>query len=108
NVNNIDLWVGGLAEDHVPGGSLGPTFTRIIADQFQRLRDGDRLWYQNTFSGAQLDQIQHTTLADIIERNTKLTNLQDDVFFYRTGIAGQVFADANANGKLDVGDRGIG
>src|SRR5205807_148423 len=28
NVNNIDLWVGGLAEDHVPGGSVGPLFTR--------------------------------------------------------------------------------
>jgi len=36
SVNNIDLWVGGLAEDHVPGGSMGPTFTAIIADQFQR------------------------------------------------------------------------
>src|SRR5262249_22533710 len=30
NVNNIDLWVGGLAEDHVAGGSVGPLFTRII------------------------------------------------------------------------------
>src|SRR5262245_23289396 len=26
SVNNIDLWVGGLAEDHVPGGSIGPLF----------------------------------------------------------------------------------
>src|SRR5205823_979490 len=28
-VDNIDLWVGGLAEDHVAGSSLGPTFRRI-------------------------------------------------------------------------------
>jgi peroxidase len=47
NVNNIDLWVGGLAEKHIPGDSLGPTFTNIIANQFSRLRDGDRFWYQN-------------------------------------------------------------
>ncbi|HQR42463.1 MAG TPA: peroxidase family protein, partial [Gemmatales bacterium] len=29
NVNNIDLWVGGLAEKHTAGGSLGQTFTTI-------------------------------------------------------------------------------
>ncbi len=40
SVDKIDLWVGGLAEDHMPNASLGPLFTRIIVDQFQRLRDG--------------------------------------------------------------------
>ena len=51
NVNNIDLWVGGLAENHLPGSSVGQAFSRIIADQFTRLRDGDRFWYQNIFRG---------------------------------------------------------
>src|SRR6185295_17624543 len=50
DVNNIDLWVGAMAEDHVPGTSVGPLVRRILADQFQRLRDGDRFWYQRTFS----------------------------------------------------------
>ncbi|HYT92262.1 MAG TPA: peroxidase family protein [Gemmataceae bacterium] len=108
NVNNIDLWVGGLAEDHVAGSSLGPLFQRILVDQFQRLRDGDRLWYQRVFSGSQLSQFEHTTLADIIRRNTTTTNLQDNVFFFRTSISGQVFADANSNGRRDRGERGLG
>src|SRR5205807_697044 len=41
-VNNIDLWVGVLAEDHVPGASVGPTLRAVVLDQFTRLRDGDR------------------------------------------------------------------
>ena len=40
--DEIDLWVGGLLEDVVPGSQLGPTFLCIVADQFQRLRLGDR------------------------------------------------------------------
>ena len=59
-VDKVDLWVGGLAENHVNGGSMGQTFTKIIADQFQRLRDGDRFFYMNQFHGAQLAAIQNT------------------------------------------------
>jgi hypothetical protein len=99
NVNNVDLWVGGLAEDHVRGGSVGPLFTRIIANQFERVRTGDRLWFEHTFSGTLLNTIEHTTLADIIRRNTGDTNVQDNVFFYKPIIKGQVFADF---GRLDL------
>ena len=51
-VDNIELFAGGLVEDHAKGSSLGATFQAIIANQFERIRDGDRLWYQNIFSGA--------------------------------------------------------
>jgi hypothetical protein len=107
NVNNIDLWVGGLAEDHVPGGSVGPTFRAIIVDQFRRLRDGDRFWYQRAFSGTQLQQIQNTTLTDIIKRNTSLTNLQSNPFFFRAEITGVVFGDFNRDGLLNGPERGL-
>ena len=81
-VDNIDLWVGGLAEDHAPGSSVGQLFGRIIANQFQRLRDGDRFWFENTLKGPALGAMEQTTLADIIQRNTSLTTLQKNVFFF--------------------------
>ena len=80
-VDNIDLWVGGLAEDHLVGSSMGETFSTIIIDQFERLRDGDRFWYENVFSGDDLAEIDGTTLADVIERNTNISDLQETVFF---------------------------
>ena len=83
-VDNIDLWVGGLAEDHLPGSSMGETFTAIIVDQFERLRDGDRFWYENVFSGEVLKEINGTTLADVIERNSDVSGLQENVFFAPT------------------------
>lgn len=82
NVDSIDLWVGGLAEDHVAGASVGPTFRKIMADQFERIRDGDSNWYQRIFSGTQLQAIQQTRLSDVIRRNTWITKIQDNVFFF--------------------------
>ncbi|HKA07032.1 MAG TPA: peroxidase family protein, partial [Gemmataceae bacterium] len=108
DVNNIDAWVGGLAEDHVRGGSVGPTFQRIIADQFERLRDGDYFWYQRIFTGADLVAIENVRLADVIKRNTTITNLQDNVFFFTAGtISGHVFFDLNRDGTRDAGELGL-
>ena len=91
NVNKIDLWIGGLAEDHVPGSSLGPTFTRILTDQFRRLRDGDRFWYQALPAISGMDRV---SLANIIRLNTKLTKLQKNVFFFHEENPGIIDAPA--------------
>lgn len=40
--DNIDVWVGGVAEPFVPGGKVGPLFACLIATQFQKIRQGDR------------------------------------------------------------------
>ena len=85
DVENIDVWTGGLAEDHVPGAMVGETFHRIIADQFERLRDGDRFWFQNDpyfiANPSLLAEVRSTTLADIIRRNTTIgSELPDNVF----------------------------
>lgn len=95
SVDQIDLWVGGLAEDSPAGRSIGDTFTAIIRDQFTRTRDGDRLWYENTFSADAIASINATRLSDIISRNTTVDTIQDDVFRVWGVVEGRVEATNN-------------
>ena len=81
NVDSIDVWVGALSEDHLRGASVGELASTIISDQFEAIRDGDRFWYENVLSGDVLREVNRTTLADVIERNTTIEGLQDNVFF---------------------------
>ena len=79
SVDQVSLFIGGLAETHASGSMLGETFQRIIGDQFENLRDGDRLWWQNQGFDAQTTQeIKNTTLSDIILRNTDTSAMQQD------------------------------
>jgi peroxidase len=81
SVDAIDLWTGGLAEDHVAGSVIGPTFGRIIGDQFTALRDGDQYYFENqNFDQQTLNEIKGTTLSDLILRDTDTTAMQDDAF----------------------------
>tara|TARA_R110002073_G_scaffold41466_5_gene117065 strand:- start:2129 stop:4402 length:2274 start_codon:yes stop_codon:yes gene_type:complete len=92
DVNNIDLWVGLLAEDHADDSSLGETASTIIADQFERIRDGDRFYYENTLSDREIRVIENTTLADVIQRNTDINSLQENVFIFNPSITGTVLS----------------
>ncbi|MCR9243507.1 MAG: peroxiredoxin [bacterium] len=81
SVADIDAWVGGLSEDHVDGAMVGPLFHRVLVDQFERLRDGDRFWYQQQLPSTVVDWIEQQTLATIIRRNTSIgSELPDNVF----------------------------
>ena len=72
----------------------------ILKDQFQRLRDGDRFWYQNdAVSGginddllimtpwdgqsvtSALDWLNGLRLSDIVLLNTQIETIQDDLYF---------------------------
>jgi peroxidase len=77
----VDVWIGGLAEDHRRGAMVGDLFYTILVDQFERLRDGDRFFYLNVFPNYQIKRLEKTTLADIIRRNTIIgREIQENVF----------------------------
>lgn len=76
HVDDIDLWIGGLAETPVQGSLLGHTFLCIVGDQFIRLRKGDRFYYElgnmkHSFSKDQLEEIRRVTLARIFCDNSE-------------------------------------
>ncbi len=85
NMEDLDLWTGSLAEPHRIGTNLGETFTAIFIDQFTRLRDGDRFYFENpdVYSQEFIDNIWSTSFADIIRRNTAIHgNEVNDHAFY--------------------------
>lgn len=81
--DQVDPWVGMLCEDHLPGAAVGESLKTILVDQFQRLRDGDRFWYGNDpdLAGAR-QEIESTSLMDVIRRNTDIGDEVDDTPFF--------------------------
>jgi hypothetical protein len=69
-VDDVDIWVGGLAEDHVPGAVVGETLFVTLGDQFLRARDGDRFFYRSYMPEPFRSLVEQSTLARIIRRNT--------------------------------------
>jgi len=82
DINCIDPWVGALAEDHAVDSNVGSLILSILRDQFQRVRDGDRFWYENDndLTIEQKIEIENTRLSDIIQRNTDVNDISDNVF----------------------------
>lgn len=83
DVDNIDLWVGLLAEGHSSNSQMGPTMEAILTEQFSRIRNSDYYYYKNdpAFSDIEKQAIQNTQLRDLILRNTDLNNLQENLFY---------------------------
>ncbi|MEM7697427.1 MAG: peroxidase family protein [Verrucomicrobiota bacterium] len=81
NVDQVDVWVGALAEDKARGALVSETMATILREQFVRLRDGDRFWYQHYLDQEFQALIETQTLAKIIRRNTSINReLADNVF----------------------------
>ena len=82
-IEDVDLWVGGLAEaTNLNGGLLGSTFNYVFENQLADLQDGDRLYYLNRTPGMNLlSQLEGNSFAEMIERNTDGTHsLKADAF----------------------------
>ncbi|MFK8182534.1 MAG: peroxidase family protein [Phormidesmis sp.] len=97
SVNDIDAFVGFLAEDPLAGSSVGESLDAILREQFGRLRDGDRFYFENALSDTDAAAIREVSLTDIILRNTDTLYLQDTAFsLQNTGTS----ADDELNGGL--------
>ncbi|SDY68853.1 Animal haem peroxidase [Micromonospora pattaloongensis] len=81
-LDDVDLWVGGLAESTVFfGGLLGSTFNYVFERQLTDLQDGDRLYYLSRTAGLNLQsQLDGNSFAELVMRNTDAAALKADVF----------------------------
>ncbi|TCL64656.1 peroxidase family protein [Rhizobium sp. BK251] len=81
-LDNVDLWIGGLAEEIMPfGGMLGSTFNFVFETQMEKLQNGDRFYYLQRLDGLHLfGEMEGNSFAAMIMRNTDATHLPSDVF----------------------------
>ena len=82
-LDDVDLWVGGLAEvTNLFGGLLGSTFNYVFQTQMEKLQDGDRLYYLARTPGMNLrTQLEGNSFSEIIQRNTDgADSLKADAF----------------------------
>jgi Ca2+-binding RTX toxin-like protein len=81
-LENVDLWIGGLAEKIMPfGGMLGSTFNFVFEAQMELLQSGDRFYYLQRLDGLHLfGEMENNSFAAMMMRNTDATHLPSDVF----------------------------
>ena len=98
-MNDIDLWIGGLAEAHPQfGGMLGTTFNYVFEYQLESLQNGDRFYYLSRMQGLNfLNQLEPNTFADLVMRNTELGDI------YSTHLNGFLFVTPDHFLELDRG-----
>ncbi|KAF0302265.1 Chorion peroxidase [Amphibalanus amphitrite] len=94
---DVDLFIGGVAEERAPGAQVGPTFQCLIGQQFFDLRYGDRFFYDNggfphSFSSTQLQEIRKSSWARILcdtlgpEFGNDFTRVQPLAFLTTLGV----------------------
>ena len=81
-IENLDPWVGMLAEKKINNSIFGETMINVLERQFQALRDGDRFFYLNdpSFTLEEKQEISNTLMYDVLMRNTELEVMQHEVF----------------------------
>ena len=81
-LDDVDLWVGGLAEiTNLFGGLLGSTFNYVFEKQLTDLQNGDRFYYLARTPGMNLrSQLEGNSFAELVMRNTNAHTLKADPF----------------------------
>lgn len=92
-INRVDAWIGGVSEDH-KSGSLGELFGKIWADEFTRLRDGDRFYFEKKglFTEAQISKIP--SLNALVGNKLGIGKVMRKVIIRNTGLSA---AEVQAN-----------
>ena len=98
-MNNIDLWIGGLAEANPEfGGMLGTTFNFVFEYQMEGLQNGDRMYYLTRTQGLNFfNQLEPNTFSDMVMRNTELGDI------YSTHLNGFLFVTPDLFFEMDRG-----
>lgn len=87
-LDNIDAYIGGMLESY---GKPGELFTKVILDQFTRVRDADRFWFENEdngiFTKEEIEELRQITLWDVIINSTDIQpgHIQRNVFRFVDG-----------------------
>ncbi|XP_057693163.1 dual oxidase 1 [Corythoichthys intestinalis] len=88
DISKLELFPGGLLESV---GGPGPVFSAIILDQFERIRNGDRFWFENKhnslFTDDDIQKIRNVTFRDVLVAvmNADESDVQNCVFFWKSG-----------------------
>ena len=106
-VDDIDFWIGGLAEvQTVFGGLLGSTFNFVFENQLEKLQDGDRFYYLERTDGLSFRaELESNSFAKLIMANTTATHLPGLVFltpaFTLEADPTKQFTGLGADGRAD-------
>jgi len=104
SIDDIDPWVGMLAERHMDKALFGETVMAFMHLQFGVIRDGDRFYYENdpSLSPTEKEAIRTTTMQHVLMRNTGITLMQENVFeaIHTTEICGFFGESARMEGVV--------
>ncbi|XP_059917302.1 dual oxidase 1 [Gadus macrocephalus] len=101
DVSKLELFPGGLLEAlHGPGA----VFSRVVLDQFERIRNGDRFWFENRqnglFTPSEIQALRKVTYHDVLVAVTgaEAGDVQEHVFLWMNGDPCPQPAQVNASG----------
>ncbi|CAG8542019.1 2813_t:CDS:10 [Paraglomus occultum] len=84
SVDKLEAYVGAFSEDPQDGSNFGQLLTNSILDQYSRLRDSDRFWYENTFTDDERAQVRNTTFRDLIMLHASADGVPQNIWSLQT------------------------